>query len=200
MDPDSTAAYSVQHPVSDRDPPPAYLAIPQTRTCPYWHTQIENARKWVMRYAGAAARAGIIYRMDETNSLSGHGKFNVSDTLAAALWVVEHSLVVMQAGGQGVNFHDAGCRPYSPILFPGVGGTLTWWGGWGADGAVGCTDATVDGRGVHLALIGSTTLCSSLQQGIILCNSIPYNIHYNSMQHMVLVKCCSYYKPVPNWP
>uniref|UniRef100_A0A7S0RHN0 Beta-glucuronidase C-terminal domain-containing protein n=1 Tax=Chlamydomonas leiostraca TaxID=1034604 RepID=A0A7S0RHN0_9CHLO len=72
----------------------------------------------VGRYAAEAHKQGLQFRLDETNSLASAGKAGVSDTLAGALFVVDTALGAARAGSQGVNFHAAGCAPYSPILLP----------------------------------------------------------------------------------
>jgi len=44
-------------------------------------------------------------RLDETNSAAGGGVAGVSDTYASALWVMDYSLQMAQAGFAGVNLH-----------------------------------------------------------------------------------------------
>ncbi len=53
------------------------------------------------------------------------GLFGVSNTMAAALWVIDLAFGLMQSGAVGFNLHTAGCSPYSPVLFPGVRDTHT---------------------------------------------------------------------------
>lgn len=50
-----------------------------------------------------SASSGVPYRICETNSFSGGGKPGVSDTLAAALWVLDFMFTLASAGCAGVN-------------------------------------------------------------------------------------------------
>jgi hypothetical protein len=51
----------------------------------------------------ASQSSGLPYRICETNSFSGGGKPGVSDTLAAALWVLDFMFTLASAGCAGVN-------------------------------------------------------------------------------------------------
>jgi hypothetical protein len=51
----------------------------------------------------ASESSGIPYRICETNSFSGGGKPGVSDTFAAALWVLDFMFTLASAGCAGVN-------------------------------------------------------------------------------------------------
>jgi hypothetical protein len=68
----------------------------------------------------ASAFSGVPYRICETNSFSGGGKPGVSDTLAAALWVLDFMFTAASAGCAGVNM-ETGVNQlgfissYSPI-------------------------------------------------------------------------------------
>jgi hypothetical protein len=68
----------------------------------------------------ASESSGVSYRICETNSFSGGGKPGVSDTLAAALWVLDFMFVLASAGCAGVNM-ETGVNQrgfvssYSPI-------------------------------------------------------------------------------------
>jgi hypothetical protein len=68
----------------------------------------------------AAESSGVPYRICETNSFSGGGKPGVSDTLAAALWVLDFMYTLASAGCAGVNM-ETGVNQlgfissYSPI-------------------------------------------------------------------------------------
>jgi len=68
----------------------------------------------------ASESSGVPYRICETNSFSGGGKPGVSDTLAAALWVLDFMFVLASAGCAGVNM-ETGVNQrgfissYSPI-------------------------------------------------------------------------------------
>ena len=68
----------------------------------------------------ASESSGFPYRICETNSFSGGGKPGVSDTLAAALWVLDFMFILASAGCAGVNM-ETGVNQrgfissYSPI-------------------------------------------------------------------------------------
>jgi hypothetical protein len=68
----------------------------------------------------ASESSGVPYRLCETNSFSGGGKPGVSDTFAAALWVLDFMFVLASAGCAGVNM-ETGVNQrgfissYSPI-------------------------------------------------------------------------------------
>jgi hypothetical protein len=64
----------------------------------------------------AAAGYGIPFRVTEANSVALGGQAGVSDTLAAALWLLDYSFELAAAGGIGVNWMVSYCRPYSPII------------------------------------------------------------------------------------
>lgn len=75
------------------------------------------------RIAGdmAVARAaGLPLRLDETNSVSCHGKVGLSDSFAAALWGLDLLFTLAQAGVRGVNMHiydlDRSPGRYNPIV------------------------------------------------------------------------------------
>jgi hypothetical protein len=51
-----------------------------------------------------------------TDSVALGGLAGVSDTLAAALWLLDYSFELAAAGGTGVNWMISYCRPYSPII------------------------------------------------------------------------------------
>lgn len=56
-------------------------------------------------------------RVAEMNSISNSGRRGVSDAFAAALWTLDGSFEVAQAGGVGVNFHQgAGQNLYAAII------------------------------------------------------------------------------------
>jgi hypothetical protein len=68
----------------------------------------ENRAAQVAKVGGAvtAARAaGLPIRLDETNSTVGGGTLGVSDTYASALWALDYSLAMTQAGINGLDFH-----------------------------------------------------------------------------------------------
>jgi hypothetical protein len=68
----------------------------------------------------ASQSSGVPYRICETNSFSGGGKPGVSDTLVAALWVLDFMFILASAGCAGVNM-ETGLNQrgfissYSPI-------------------------------------------------------------------------------------
>ncbi len=72
------------------------------------------------RLRAAAEASGVPYRICETNSFSGGGKPGVSDTLGAALWVLDFMFILASAGCAGVNM-ETGVNQrgfissYSPI-------------------------------------------------------------------------------------
>ena len=72
------------------------------------------------RLRAASESSGVPYRICETNSFSGGGKPGVSDTLAAALWVLDFMFILASAGCAGVNM-ETGINQrgfissYSPI-------------------------------------------------------------------------------------
>src|SRR5262249_31721005 len=53
----------------------------------------------------AAQAVGLPIRIDETNSSAGGGIPGVSDAYASALWAMDYSLLMAQAGYAGLNFH-----------------------------------------------------------------------------------------------
>jgi len=53
--------------------------------------------------ASTSESSGVPYRICETNSFSGGGKPGVSDTFAAALWVLDFMFTLASAGCAGVN-------------------------------------------------------------------------------------------------
>lgn len=69
----------------------------------------------------ASSRAGIPYRIVETNSFSGGGKPGVSDTFSSALWALDYMLTLASHGAVGLNM-ETGINqldfisPYSPIM------------------------------------------------------------------------------------
>ena len=67
--------------------------------------------------AAAAARAGVGYRLAETNSFASGGAPGVSNTLASALWGVGLVLEAAAAGAAGVNIHTSGAGAgYPPFV------------------------------------------------------------------------------------
>ena len=100
----------------------------------------------------ASESSGIPYRICETNSFSGGGKPGVSDTLAAALWVLDFMFTLASAGCAGVNM-ETGVNQrgfissYSPIGDDEQGGC------WAAPEYYGMLAFAQSGRG---RIMGST--------------------------------------------
>ena len=75
----------------------------------------ERLQTYVMQAIDVSKQSGIPYRMAEGNTCYAAGKADVSDTFAAALWVVDFMLTVAQTGATGVNLHGGGNGLYTPI-------------------------------------------------------------------------------------
>ncbi|GAX81963.1 hypothetical protein CEUSTIGMA_g9391.t1 [Chlamydomonas eustigma] len=60
------------------------------------------------------------FRIEETNTLSLGGLAGASNVMAAALYYIDYSLTMIEAGVSGLNFHDSVCYSYSPITFPAI--------------------------------------------------------------------------------
>lgn len=75
----------------------------------------ERLQTYVMQAIDVSKKSGIPYRMAEGNTCYAAGKAEVSDTFAAALWVVDFMLTVAQTGATGVNLHGGGNGLYTPI-------------------------------------------------------------------------------------
>jgi hypothetical protein len=68
-------------------------------------------------YAAYAHSKGIALRLDEMNSASCTGKRGVSDTFAAALWVLDTLFNMAAVGVDGVNVHSLPHAPYELFSF-----------------------------------------------------------------------------------
>jgi hypothetical protein len=103
--------------------------------------RLANLDNQVYAHAGAAARYGLGYRLEEINSAAGRGAAGVSDTAASATWALSamfHAACPQppsrpganadcHTGAVGVNFHDAeiqrffasaqGNAYYNPIAY-----------------------------------------------------------------------------------
>jgi hypothetical protein len=66
------------------------------------------------KLAHAAEKAGIQYRINETNTCWGGGRAGLSDTFASALWGADYLFTLANHGAAGANFH-AGTQAYTPI-------------------------------------------------------------------------------------
>ncbi|MEO6804023.1 MAG: glycosyl hydrolase family 79 C-terminal domain-containing protein [Granulicella sp.] len=69
----------------------------------------------------ASQTSGLPYRICEVNSFSGGGRPGVSDTFAAALWVLDYMFTLARNGCSGVNMETGVNQlgfisPYSPIF------------------------------------------------------------------------------------
>lgn len=70
----------------------------------------------IEEYQKAARAAGIPFRLDECNSVSGGGTDGVSDVFASALWGTDFLFDVAERGVAGVNFHGGfKDRGYTPL-------------------------------------------------------------------------------------
>jgi len=86
-------------------------------------TLLAEERKYqssLARFQAAAKAAGKPWRMCETASFSGGGKAGVSDSFAAALWVLDYLFVLSTFGCAGVNMetgvnHLGKISYYTPI-------------------------------------------------------------------------------------
>jgi hypothetical protein len=68
-------------------------------------------------YVGTAHAHGLPFRVDEMNSASCSGKRGVSDTFAAALWVLDTLFNLANAGVDGVNIHSLPGAAYELFTF-----------------------------------------------------------------------------------
>ncbi len=69
----------------------------------------------------ASRKAGIPYRICETNSFSGGGKPGVSDTFGSALWTLDYIFTLATHGASGLNLETGVNQldfvsPYSPVM------------------------------------------------------------------------------------
>lgn len=61
----------------------------------------------------SARAAGISFVLGETNTFSGHGQPGVSNSAAAALWMIDYSLQAACLGITGLDFHQGVGYNYS---------------------------------------------------------------------------------------
>jgi hypothetical protein len=71
----------------------------------------------VAPYVGTAHARGLAFRVDEMNSASCTGKKGVSDSFAAALWVLDTLFNLASVGVDGVNIHSLPGAPYELFTF-----------------------------------------------------------------------------------
>jgi hypothetical protein len=76
-------------------------------------------------YVVLTHRAGLVFRVDETNSVACGGKRGVSDTFASALWAVDALFSFARAGVDGVNIHVFPGAHYSLFQFGRAGENWT---------------------------------------------------------------------------
>jgi hypothetical protein len=76
-------------------------------------------------YVALTHRAGVAFRVDETNSVACGGKRGVSDTFASALWVLDALFSFARAGVDGVNIHLFPGAHYSLFQFSHTGASWT---------------------------------------------------------------------------
>ena len=79
-----------------------------------------NLQSELDRLRAASESCGVPYRICEVNSFSGGGRPGVSDTMAAALWVLDYMFTLASNGCSGVNMetgvnHLGFISSYSPI-------------------------------------------------------------------------------------
>eukprot|EP00798_Chlamydomonas_sp_ICE-L_P032175 gene32175-16713_t len=70
------------------------------------------------RWANLADNFNSTFRFAETNSIALGGLAGVSDTLGAAIFVVDYAMNLIKAGVHGMNLHMGACSPYSAIALP----------------------------------------------------------------------------------
>jgi hypothetical protein len=76
----------------------------------------------VAPYVSIAHKRKLGFRVDEMNSVSGSGRKGVSDTFAAALWMLDSLFNLASVGVQGVNVHTLPNAAYQPFSFSQSGG------------------------------------------------------------------------------
>jgi hypothetical protein len=92
---------------------PSYASIPNLLA----DTSSAGLAEQVAPYANVAHSRGLQFRIDEMNSAACRGRAGVSDTFAAALWVID-TLFNLQANGvDGINVHSLPGAPYEPFTF-----------------------------------------------------------------------------------
>merc|ERR1712232_417761 len=68
-------------------------------------------------FARQAATRGLDFVVGETNSVSCGGRWNISDTMGSALWVMDYLSELSQHGVSGANFHGGPMAAYDPISY-----------------------------------------------------------------------------------
>ncbi|HWG08275.1 MAG TPA: hypothetical protein VN672_04620 [Solirubrobacteraceae bacterium] len=100
---------------AQRKPVPSVTSL---LSSPIWRREVRSVR----RYVTLSQRAGLPFRMDETNSVSCGGVAGISNTFASALWAAGYLPKLMGSGAVGVNMHGnvANCKGYSPVCALGA--------------------------------------------------------------------------------
>ncbi|KAF3918215.1 hypothetical protein ABW20_dc0107571 [Dactylellina cionopaga] len=75
-----------------------------------------NLISYYIPQVAAAESAGAQFAIGESNTVSCVGRTGVSDTLAAALWLVDYVLLGASIGIRRIYFHATNKASYSPIL------------------------------------------------------------------------------------
>ncbi len=76
----------------------------------------------VSQYAAEAHAHGLPFRIDELGSVSCGGRRGVSNSFAAALWMLDSLFELHRAGADGVNVHTFPGARYAPFSFTDPGG------------------------------------------------------------------------------
>lgn len=69
------------------------------------HKWVESYQKMYDAFVPAARKAGVAYRLEETNSFYNGGAKDISDTMASALWALDYMYWWASHGAAGLNFH-----------------------------------------------------------------------------------------------
>ncbi len=64
-------------------------------------TQLEQVHRRVKPWVRWAKKAGVPFRLEETNTLAIQGLAGASDTHAAALYYIDYSLTMIQVREEG---------------------------------------------------------------------------------------------------
>ena len=71
----------------------------------------------------ASQASGVPFRIAETNSFSGGGAPDISNSYASALWLIDHTMTCALGGASGVNFHGttASSTGYTQLVIDNKG-------------------------------------------------------------------------------
>jgi Glycosyl hydrolase family 79 C-terminal beta domain len=92
---------------------PSYASIPNLLA----DSSSAGLAEQVAPYANVAHSRGLQFRLDEMNSAACKGRAGVSDTFAAALWVIDTLFNLQAQGVDGINVHSLPGAPYEPFTF-----------------------------------------------------------------------------------